>query len=59
LSIELGQATVAVLAVLAVSREYSAGTIRITLVATPHRLTVLVAKAAVVTGVPALRGLSP
>jgi ABC-2 type transport system permease protein len=45
--IDLGQAIVAVLAVTAVSGEYSTGMIRLTLTATPRRLTVLAAKAAV------------
>jgi ABC-2 type transport system permease protein len=48
--IYLGQAVVAVLAVLAVSGEYGTGMIRLTLAAAPRRLTVLAAKAAVVTG---------
>ena len=44
--IDLGQAVVAVLAVLAISEEYGTGMIRATLAAIPHRLTVLGAKAA-------------
>jgi ABC-2 type transport system permease protein len=48
--IQLGQAVVAVLAVLAIGNEYSTGMIRITLAAMPTRITVLVAKAVVVTG---------
>lgn len=48
--IDLGQAVVAVLAVLAVGGEYSTGMIRLTLAATPRRLTLLAAKAGVVTG---------
>ena len=48
--IDLGQAVVAVLAVLAVGGEYSTGMIRLTLAAMPRRLTMLAAKAAVVTG---------
>ena len=47
--IDLGQAVVAVLAVLAVSAEYSTGMIRVTLAAVPRRTTVLAAKAAIVT----------
>jgi ABC-2 type transport system permease protein len=47
--IELGQAVVAVLAVLAISSEYSSGLIVVTLTAVPRRNTVLAAKAAVVT----------
>ena len=49
--IQLGQAAVAVLAVLAVSGEYSSGMIRITLTAMPRRLTALAAKAIVLAGV--------
>ncbi len=48
--IDLGQAVVAVLAVLAVGGEYGTGMIRLTLAAMPRRLTVLSAKAAVLTG---------
>ena len=48
--IYLGQAIVAVLAVLTVSGEYSTGMIRLTLAATPGRVTVLAAKAAIVAG---------
>ena len=46
----LGQAVIAVLAVMAVSGEYGTGLIRLTLTATPRRLTVLAAKAAIVVG---------
>lgn len=46
-----GQAVVAVLAVLVMSGEYSSGMIRITLTATPRRLTALAAKAIVLIGV--------
>jgi ABC-2 type transport system permease protein len=49
--IELGQALVAILAVLVVSSEYSSGMIGITLAAMPHRGTVLAAKAITLTGV--------
>ncbi len=49
--IQLGQALVAILAVLAISGEYSTGMIRITLAAMPRRPTVLAAKAAILTGV--------
>jgi ABC-2 type transport system permease protein len=45
--IYLGQAIVAILAVLAITGEYSTGMIRITLTAIPRRPTVLAAKAAV------------
>jgi ABC-2 type transport system permease protein len=48
--VQAGQAIVAVIAVLAVSGEYSTGMIRITLTAMPRRLTVLAAKAALITG---------
>ena len=47
----LGQAVVAIVAVLAVSGEYATGMIRTTLAAMPRRTTVLAAKAAVVTAV--------
>lgn len=43
--IDLGQAVVALFAVLAITEEYSTGMIRITLTAMPRRLTLLVAKA--------------
>ena len=45
-----GQAIVAVIAVLAISNEYSTGMIRVTLTAMPRRLTVLAATAALITG---------
>ena len=48
--VQVGQAMVAILAVLAISGEYSTGMIRTTLTAMPRRTTVLAAKAAVVTG---------
>jgi ABC-2 type transport system permease protein len=48
--VDLGQAVAALLAVLAVSGEYSTGMIRTTLAAVPRRATVLAAKAVVVTG---------
>jgi ABC-2 type transport system permease protein len=48
--IDLGQAVVALLAVMAIGGEYSTGMIRLTLAAMPRRLTVLSAKAAVITG---------
>ena len=48
--IDLSQAVVAILAVLAISGEYSTGMIRVTLTAMPRRITVLTAKAVVVTG---------
>jgi ABC-2 type transport system permease protein len=49
--IVLGQAVVVILAVLAMSGEYSSGMIRVTLAAMPRRITVLAAKAIVLTGV--------
>jgi ABC-2 type transport system permease protein len=49
--VALGQAIVAVLAVLSVSGEHSTGLIRTTLVAIPHRVTVLATKAVVLAGV--------
>jgi ABC-2 type transport system permease protein len=48
--IEIGQAVVAVLAVLMISGEYSSGMIRTTFIAMPRRWTVLAAKAMVLTG---------
>ncbi|HWG62527.1 MAG TPA: ABC transporter permease [Streptosporangiaceae bacterium] len=48
--VQLGQAVVAVLAVLAVGSEYSTGMIRITLTAMPRRPTLLAAKAVTLTG---------
>jgi len=47
----LGQAAVAVLAVLVMTGEYSSGMIRITLTAVPRRTTALAAKAITLTGV--------
>jgi len=48
--IQVGQAIVVVVAVLAISNEYSTGMVRLTLAAMPRRLTVLAAKAALVVG---------
>jgi ABC-2 type transport system permease protein len=48
--IQFGQAVVAILAILAISGEYSTGMIRTTFTAMPHRVTVLGAKAAIVGG---------
>ncbi len=48
--IQFGQAVVAILAVLVISGEYSTGMIRTTLAAMPHRVTVLGAKGAILTG---------
>jgi ABC-2 type transport system permease protein len=50
IGVQAGQAIVTVIAVLAVSNEYSTGMIKVTLTAMPRRLTVLAAKAALVTG---------
>jgi ABC-2 type transport system permease protein len=48
--ISLGQVVIAIVAVLVISSEYSTGMIRTTLVAMPRRVTVLAAKAAILTG---------
>jgi ABC-2 type transport system permease protein len=48
--VDFGQAVVAILAVLAISGEYSTGMIRVTLTAMPRRTTVLAAKAVILTG---------
>lgn len=53
----LGQLIVMVLAVTAISEEYATGIIRVTLAATPQRITVLTAKAANLFGVTALAGV--
>ena len=50
IGVELGQAFVAVLAVMAFGSEYSTGMVRVTLAAIPRRGTVLAAKAAAVCG---------
>lgn len=49
--VQLGQAVVTILAVLVISGEYGTGMIRTSLTAVPRRLTVLAAKAVVVTSV--------
>jgi ABC-2 type transport system permease protein len=54
--VELGQAVAAILAVLAVSGEYSTGMIRVTFTAMPRRTTVLAAKAALVSGFTLIAG---
>ncbi|WP_225448517.1 ABC transporter permease subunit [Streptacidiphilus sp. P02-A3a] len=54
--VTVGQAVIAVLAVLAVSGEYGTGMIRTTLTAVPNRLTVLTAKATVLTTVVLISG---
>jgi len=48
--VDLSQVIVALVAVLAIGGEYGTGMIRLTLTAVPRRVTVLAAKAAVVTG---------
>ena len=48
--VQVGQAIVAIVAVLAISSEYSTGMIRVTLTAMPRRWSVLAAKAALVGG---------
>ena len=54
--IQLGQALVAILAVLAVCSEYSTGMIRVTFAAMPRRLTVLGAKTSVAAGLVLVAG---
>ncbi len=54
--IEFGQAVVAILAVLAVSGEYSTGMIRVTFAAMPRRMTVLAAKATLISGLTLFTG---
>jgi ABC-2 type transport system permease protein len=49
--VQLGQAVVAILAVLVIGNEYSTGMVRVTLTASPRRTRVLAAKAVIVTGV--------
>jgi ABC-2 type transport system permease protein len=56
IGVELGQALVAILAVLVISGEYSSGMIRTTLTAMPHRATVFAAKAITLTGVVVVAG---
>ena len=55
--IDLGQAVIAVLAVLTVSEEYGTGMIRVTLAATPSRSAVLAAKAVNLAGLTLAAGL--
>ena len=55
--IHLGQAVIAVLAVLAISEEYGTGMIRVTLTAMPRRLVLLAAKAANLAGLTLVAGL--
>ncbi|MEV6105966.1 ABC transporter permease [Streptomyces sp. NPDC051940] len=54
--VPLGQAPVAVLAVLVISGEYGSGLIRTTLTAVPRRVTVLAAKAVTLSGLVAVAG---
>jgi len=54
--IDLGQAVVAILAVLAISGEYGTGLILFTLTAIPRRTTMLAAKAAILTGLVTVAG---
>jgi ABC-2 type transport system permease protein len=56
IGVDLSQAIVAILAVLAISGEYSSGMIRVTLAAMPRRTGVLAAKAFVVLGVSVAAG---
>lgn len=56
MGVYLGQAPVAVLAVLIISGEYGSGMIRATLTAVPRRVTVLAAKAVTLTGAVAAGG---
>jgi ABC-2 type transport system permease protein len=55
--IYLGQAVIAVLGVMVIGGEYGTGMIRLTLTASPRRLTVLAAKALIVTGCALAAGL--
>jgi ABC-2 type transport system permease protein len=55
--IDLGQAVVAVFAVLTISEEYGSGMIRITLTAVPRRVVLLAAKAANVAGLTLVAGI--
>jgi ABC-2 type transport system permease protein len=55
--VNLSQAVVAILAVLAISGEYSSGMIRTTLTAMPRRLTVLFAKGVMVSGLTLAAGV--
>jgi ABC-2 type transport system permease protein len=54
--IYLGQAAIAIMAVLAISGEYGTGMIRVTFTAVPRRTAVLAAKATVLAGLAALAG---
>jgi ABC-2 type transport system permease protein len=54
--VQLGQAIIAILAVLPICNEYSSGMIRVTLAAMPHRLMVLAAKVSTSTGLVLVAG---
>jgi ABC-2 type transport system permease protein len=54
--VQVGQAIVAIIAVLAISNEYSTGMIRVTLTAMPRRWSVLAAKAALIGGLVLVTG---
>ncbi|TCO42444.1 ABC-2 type transport system permease protein [Kribbella antiqua] len=56
IGVDLGQALVAILAVLVISSEYNSGMIRTSLTAVPRRTTLFAAKAITVTGVVAVAG---
>jgi ABC-2 type transport system permease protein len=56
IGVELGQALVAILAVLVITGEYSSGMIRTTLTAMPHRAGAFAAKAITLTGAVAVAG---
>jgi ABC-2 type transport system permease protein len=55
--IQVGQAAVAILAVLVIGGEYATGMVRVTLAAVPRRCVMLAAKAAAVAGVTAAAGV--
>lgn len=57
IGVDLGQAVIAVLAILAISEEYGTGMIRVSLTAMPRRLVLLAAKAVNVAGVALAAGL--
>jgi ABC-2 type transport system permease protein len=54
--VQLGQAIIAILAVLPICNEYSTGMIRVTLAAMPRRVMVLAAKASTITGLVVVAG---
>jgi ABC-2 type transport system permease protein len=57
IGVDLGQAVVAILAVVAVTEEYAAGMVRVTLTAMPRRAVVLWAKAANIAGLALVTGV--